>query len=175
MSACQFCHSNENVSSFVVEPKVDEVALCNVCQTAIKNNDFSDTNHWRLLSDSIWSESSAIKVLSYSNLQQLRSESWALDLLDQIYLDEDELAWAKQRVERLADQNTAPTFDSNGTQLFEGDSVTLIKDLDVKGAGFTAKRGTMVKGIRLTNNPEHIDARVNGVQIVLVSKYLKKA
>ena len=43
------------------------------------------------------------------------------------------------------------------------------------GAGFTAKRGTLVKGIRLTNNPLHIEGKVNGVQIVLVAAYLKKA
>ena len=50
----------------------------------------------------------------------------------------------------------------------------LIKDLDVKGAGFTAKRGTLVKNIKLTENPEHIEGRVNGIGIVLVSKFMKK-
>jgi protein PhnA len=53
--------------------------------------------------------------------------------------------------------------------------VTLIKDLEVKGAGFTAKRGTAVRDIRLTSNPKHIEGKVNGVQIVLVAAYLKKA
>ncbi|MGL5800184.1 MAG: PhnA domain-containing protein, partial [Plesiomonas sp.] len=57
----------------------------------------------------------------------------------------------------------------------DGDSVTLIKDLVVKGANFTAKRGTMVKNITLTSNPEHIEGRVNGVHIVLVAAFLKKA
>ena len=56
----------------------------------------------------------------------------------------------------------------------EGDSVTLIKDLDVKGGGFTAKRGTLVKNISLTNNPKHIEGKVNGIQIVLVAAFLKK-
>jgi len=50
----------------------------------------------------------------------------------------------------------------------------LIKDLDVKGAGFTAKRGTVVKNITLTDNPLHIEGRVNGVRIVLVADFLKK-
>ena len=76
---------------------------------------------------------------------------------------------------RYEDDDSVPTVDSNGAVLQEGDSVTLIKDLDVKGAGFTAKRGTLVKGIRLTNNPLHIEGKVNGVQIVLVAAYLKKA
>ncbi len=56
-----------------------------------------------------------------------------------------------------------------------GDNVTLIKDLKVKGTSVTLKRGTLVKGIRLTNNPLHIEGKVNGVQIVLVAAYLKKA
>jgi protein PhnA len=59
--------------------------------------------------------------------------------------------------------------------LLEGDNVTIIKDLEVKGAGFTAKRGTMVRGIHLTDNPLHIEGKVNGTQIVLVAAYLKKA
>ena len=67
------------------------------------------------------------------------------------------------------------TKDSNGTILEAGDTVTLIKDLVVKGAGFTAKRGTVVKNISLTDNPKHIEGRVNGTRIVLVSAYLKKA
>ena len=70
---------------------------------------------------------------------------------------------------------TEITKDSNGTQLNDGDAVTLIKDLKVKGTSVTLKRGTLVKGIRLTNNPLHIEGKVNGVQIVLVAAYLKKA
>jgi len=51
----------------------------------------------------------------------------------------------------------------------------LIKDLDVKGAGFTAKRGTAVRNISLTSNPEHIEGRVNGTRIVLLTCFLKKS
>jgi protein PhnA len=47
--------------------------------------------------------------------------------------------------------------------------------LVVKGANFTAKRGTTVKNISLTDNPEHIEGKVNGTRIVLLSKFLKKA
>ncbi|MCL4110837.1 UNVERIFIED_CONTAM: hypothetical protein GTU68_039950 [Idotea baltica] len=67
------------------------------------------------------------------------------------------------------------TLDSNGTRLADGDTVQVIKDLDVKGANFVAKRGTMVKNIRLTSNPEHVDGRVNGTAIVLKTCFLKKA
>jgi protein PhnA len=59
--------------------------------------------------------------------------------------------------------------------LEEGDSVTIIKDLVVKGAGFTAKQGTTVKNIHLVpDNHEQIEGRVNGTKIVLLSKFLKK-
>ncbi|MEZ4804667.1 MAG: zinc ribbon domain-containing protein YjdM [Bacteroidia bacterium] len=65
--------------------------------------------------------------------------------------------------------------DSNGNELNDGDSVTLIKDLKVKGTSTTLKRGTMVKNIRLTNNDNEIDCKVNKMQIVLKTEFLKKA
>lgn len=65
--------------------------------------------------------------------------------------------------------------DSNGTPLNEGDSVTLIKDLKVKGSSFTLKRGTLVKNIRLTSNDEEIEGRVDRSEIVLKTCFLKKA
>ncbi len=68
------------------------------------------------------------------------------------------------------------TKDANGATLEEGDSVTLIKDLKVKGANTTIKRGTMIKNIRLTNNPEEIDCRTKAVKdLVLKSCFVKKA
>ena len=66
-------------------------------------------------------------------------------------------------------------MDSHGAELKSGDSVTLIKDLDVKGAGFTAKRGTLVKDIRLADDPELIEGRVNKTVIYLRTEFLKKA
>ena len=64
--------------------------------------------------------------------------------------------------------------DSNGNILEDGDSVTLIKDLKVKGTATTLKRGTKVKGIRLTNNPDEVDCRIQKTQIVLRTEFLKK-
>jgi protein PhnA len=67
------------------------------------------------------------------------------------------------------------TRDSNGTLLQEGDNVTLIKDLKVKGTNTTLKRGTMVKGIRLTSNEEEIECRVESIKgLVLKTCFLKK-
>jgi protein PhnA len=121
----------------------------------------------------MWSEYPAVQVLSWIVLDSLKSESWALDLKEQLYLDDSLLNWALANQTSMED--TITVKDSNGALLKDGDSVTLIKDLEVKGAGFTAKRGTLVKKISLTDNPEQIEGRVNGTQIVLVTKYLKKA
>ncbi len=66
--------------------------------------------------------------------------------------------------------------DSNGTLLKDGDSVTLIKDLKVKGANTTLKRGTTIKNIRLTFNPEEIECNAEKVKgLVLRTEFLKKA
>ena len=68
------------------------------------------------------------------------------------------------------------TRDSNGTELKDGDSVTLIKDLKVKGTSTTLKRGTLVKGIRLTGNPAEVECNTTQVKgLVLRAEFLKKA
>ena len=68
------------------------------------------------------------------------------------------------------------TRDTNGAVLADGDNVTLIKDLKVKGTSSTLKRGTMVKGIRLTGNPDEVECRVEKIKgLVLRTEFLKKA
>jgi protein PhnA len=64
--------------------------------------------------------------------------------------------------------------DSNGAELLDGDSVTVIKDLKVKGSSMVIKRGTKVKSIRLTDNPEEVDCKIDGSSIVLKTCFLKK-
>lgn len=64
--------------------------------------------------------------------------------------------------------------DSNGALLNDGDSVTLIKDLKVKGSSMVLKRGTVVKKIRLTSDEDEVDCRINGSSIVLRTEFLKK-
>lgn len=125
------------------------------------------------ISDSMWSQVPAVQVMAFRLLNRLSSEGWARDLVDMMYLDDETREWAES--ELSSEESTAPTLDSNGSVLNAGDTVTLIKDLPVKGAGFTAKRGTAVRNISLTGNPEQIEGRVNGVRIVLLTKYLKKA
>ncbi|MDH6303357.1 protein PhnA [Parabacteroides sp. PF5-5] len=64
--------------------------------------------------------------------------------------------------------------DSNGAELMDGDSVTVIKDLKVKGSSMVIKRGTKVKSIRLTDVPEEVDCKIDGSSIVLKTCFLKK-
>lgn len=64
--------------------------------------------------------------------------------------------------------------DSNGTLLNDGDSVKLTKDLKVKGSSITLKQGKVIKKIRLTDNDEEIDCRVDGMSIVLKTSFVKK-
>jgi len=68
------------------------------------------------------------------------------------------------------------TRDAYGTQLMDGDTVVLIKDLKVKGAGQTLKKGSKAKNIRLTDNPEEIEAQAEGIRgLVLRTEFVKKA
>lgn len=80
------------------------------------------------------------------------------------------------RVLGVSEEDTLVIKDSNGTRLSDGDSVTLIKDLPVKGANVTLKRGTMVKNIRLTLNPDEIECNAEKVKgLVLRTEFVKKA
>lgn len=175
-AVCEFCGSNSSLTPAEINPKERTgieglVLLCGECSPL----DPSDSHHWSCLNEAIWSEHTPVKVLAYQMLHKLRDHSWAIDLIEQIYLEDDDLKWAQSGVvKETSDVGIVITRDSNGVELLEGDSVTLVKDLDVKGAGFTAKRGTLVKNIKLTENPKHIEGRVNGIQIVLVANFLKK-
>ena len=179
-STCELCGADSQLAVYEIPPNFDGTAeqaiyACSTCTDQINNPDKVDANHWRCLNDSMWSQVSAVQVMAYRMLKRLSSEGWPQDLLDMLYLEDDVKTWADSKLDNSDSEDTIPTKDSNGTVLNAGDTVTLIKDLAVKGAGFTAKRGTVVKNISLTDNPEHIEGRVNGTRIVLVSAYLKKA
>jgi protein PhnA len=76
----------------------------------------------------------------------------------------------------ISEEEQLVVKDSNGTALSDGDAVTLIKDLPVKGANVTLKRGTMIKNIRLTPNPAEIECNADKVKgLVLRTEFLKKA
>ncbi|MCC6942253.1 MAG: alkylphosphonate utilization protein [Novosphingobium sp.] len=95
---------------------------------------------------------------------------------DYVY-DEESGEWmtaadlqAKQTV-----ANTVEVRDAVGNLLADGDQVTLIKDLDVKGAGQTLKQGTLIKSIRLTGDPQEIDCKYPGIKgLVLRAEFVRK-
>lgn len=172
---CELCGATDDLSVYSLFsslPKDGDIVVCGHCAEPLATEQFTDTAHWRCLSDSMWSPVPAVQVMSWRILSRLRDQAWAQDLLDMLYLDDDMLTWAK---DGWSSEIKAPTKDSNGIVLQAGDSVVVIKDLDVKGTSFTAKRGTLVRGISLTDNPEHIEGRVNGTKIVLLTCYVKKS
>jgi protein PhnA len=179
---CELCGSTEGLEFYQVEPITEISAersfiICRTCKGQWLEGEELDPNHWYCLQSSIWSEVPAVQVASWRMLHRLAGESWAQDLLDQAYLEETILAWAKAGLSAGQEDefdDEVITLDSNGTRLLEGDTVTLIKDLDVKGTSFVAKRGTTVKNIHLTGNPEHIEGKVNKMSIVLKTCFLKK-
>ena len=180
-SKCELCSTADNLNVYNVPPNSDGSAeqsllICKVCNEQIENSETMDVNHWRCLNDSMWTPVPAVQVMAWRILDRLKNESWAQDLLDTLYLEDDLQQWAESSSTEGDDDDTDETTkDSNGATLNAGDTVTLIKDLVVKGANFTAKRGTVVKNISLTDNPKHIEGKVNGTRIVLVSAFLKKA
>ena len=180
-SKCELCGATEGLAVYEVPPRtsgsVDEcVLLCATCREQIEEPEKIDVHHWRCLNDSMWSQVPAVQVMAWRMLKRLSAEGWAQNLLDTLYLDEETQAWAQATGEGKSKEEAVRHLDSNGTLLATGDTVTLIKDLDVKGANFTAKRGTVVRGISLVeDNPEQIEARVNGQRIVILTQFVKKA
>ena len=82
---------------------------------------------------------------------------------------------ASDAAAKLVAPSQVEVRDSAGNLLTDGDSVTLIKDLKVKGAGQTLKRGTVIKSIRLTGDDQEIDCRYEGIKgLVLRAEFVKK-
>ena len=97
---------------------------------------------------------------------------------DEYIYDEISGDWlpASEIAARNAAANTIEVRDASGALLADGDSVVLIKDLKVKGAGQTIKQGTLIKSIRLTDNPEEIDCKFDAIKgLVLRTEFVKKA
>lgn len=180
-SKCELCGATEGLGVYEVPPSshgsADQcVLICATCSEQIENPEKVDVHHWRCLNESMWSQVSAVQVLAWRMLKRLSAEGWAQDLIDTLYLDEETQAWAQAASVGESKEEAVKHRDSNGALLATGDTVTLIKDLDVKGANFTAKRGTVVRGISLVaDNPEHIEARINGQRIVILTQFVKKA
>ena len=170
---CELCGSSEDVS--VLELPVSDgsedqsIYVCANCKGQIESGELDET-HFNCLNDAMWSETAAVKVMSYILWNKLGRQ----DMVEMMYLEEDELKLAEQAIS--AEANKVTFRDANGVELKAGDSIVILKDLDVKGAGFTAKRGTTVTRIALPNDmDDHVEGRVNGTKIYLKTEFIKKA
>lgn len=177
---CELCATKNDLKVYEVPPistgGVDgSILACTTCIHQIENAEVTDSNHWRCLNDSMWSEFSPVKVLAWRMLHRLKKDGWSQDLLDMMYLEADELKFAEATGEHLDESEKIIHRDSNGTILKTGDAVVLIKDLKVKGSSMVCKQGTAVRRISLDpENAEYIEGKVDGQNIVIITKYVKK-
>jgi protein PhnA len=177
---CELCKSGNDLRIYEVPLKSDRreedcLLLCPKCIAQLDKKEALDGKHWACLTETMWSEVPAVQVVSWRLLNRLRNESWASESLDMMYLDDENLAWAKATGDHENDSAVELHVDCNGNVLQTGDSVSLIKSLDVKGSTLNAKMGTVVKNIRLVeDNIEQIEGRIEGQTIVILTKYVRK-
>lgn len=177
---CELCKSAEALKIYEVPPASgadadNSILICNTCRGQIEKKAELDSNHWRFLAETMWSEVPGIQVVSWRMLNRLKQESWAMESLEMMYLDDERLAWAKATGDHENDAAVELHRDCNGQVLQEGDAVVLIKSLDVKGSSLNAKMGTVVKNIRLVeNNTGQIEGKIEGQVIVILTQYVRK-
>ena len=161
---CEFCGATEQLVGSTVTDE-DEVLLCPICREEVEVPE----NHWRCLEGAVWSGEPSVQIAVWLKLGEIDA-AWATDARENMYMEPDVLARANS-----AGIEVVVHRDSNGMVLEHGDTVVLIKDLPVKGAGFTAKRGTAVRGISLVpENAGHIEGRVEGQRIVILTEFVKR-
>jgi protein PhnA len=180
-SRCELCASAESLFVYQLPPvsapgSDDAILVCERCLAQLEKRTEPDAAHWQCLKDCMWSDVPAVQVVSWRLLNRLKNESWANELLDMMYLDDDRLAFAKATGDHLESDGEEFHRDCNGALLQTGDTVTLIKSLDVKGSQVNAKIGTVVKSIRLVpDNTAQIEGKIEGQQIVILTKYVRKS
>ena len=177
---CELCASTNALSMYDVQPHSGKaenncIMICLKCHAQIEKKEDIDSEHWKCLTTSMWSEVAAVQVVAWRMLNRLSTESWAADNLDMLYLDEDNLAWAKASGDHANDGAVQLHKDAYGNVLQTGDTILLTQSLNVKGASVNAKVGTLVKNIHLIeDNVEQIEGRIEGQMIVILTKYVKK-
>jgi protein PhnA len=177
---CELCASANNLSMYEVPPQSGQdenncILLCEKCLAQVEKREELDSNHWKCLTESMWSEVPGVQVVAWRMLNRLRNESWAADSLDMLYLDDEKLVWAKAAGDHENDGAVQLHKDAYGHVLHTGDTVLLTQSLNVKGSTVNAKMGTIVRNIRLVeNNTEQIEGKIEGQVIVILTKYVRK-
>jgi protein PhnA len=178
---CELCSAVDATVAYAVPNSpsnllANHILVCGTCNQQMLQIDTADSNHWRCLNDSIWSEEPAVKVVAWRMLHKLKQFDWVQDVLDIAYLDDETLLWAEASGDDINTDDIEKHVDCFGAELKNGDNVVLVKTLDVKGATFSAKVGTVVRKIRLVDgNVEQIEGKVNDAQIVILTKYVRKS
>ncbi|TKC06169.1 PhnA domain-containing protein [Pedobacter frigoris] len=177
---CELCQSAAALKIYEVQPQTSHpedntIVICDKCIAQIEKTEEADLKHLGFLRTSIWSAIPGVQVVTWRLLNRLKGESWAVDSLDAMYLDEETLAWAQAGADEDNDAVEDIHKDCNGAPLQAGDTVVLIKSLDVKGSQLNAKMGTVVKNIRLVhNNTDQIEGKIEGQTIVILTKFVRK-
>lgn len=177
---CELSKSKGNLKVYAVEPAGEKDAnrhiyISEKCVNQIEGKEPLEPVFWNFLKDSMWSEVPAVQVVSWRMLNRLKNEAWAMEALEIMYLDDELLEWAKATGEHEEKTEVNEHKDSNGVVLQNGDSVVLTKSLDVKGSSINAKMGTPVRNIKLVaDNAEQIEGKIEGQQIVILTKFVKK-
>lgn len=178
---CELSGESGNLNLYQVEPNDGNlperaIMISDKALAQIQKTEEPNSQYWQgILLTSMWSEVPGVQVISWRMLNRFRDESWAADALDMMYLDEETTKWAEASNDHINTTEFVVHKDSNGNILQNGDTVTLIKDLDVKGSSLTAKMGTAVRNIRLVkDNPDQIEGRVEGQSIVILTQFVKK-
>jgi len=158
---CEICGSSEGLSRVEVTSE-DDAVFCPICAGLEE----ATGGHWRVLEGAAWSVEPAVQIAVWRKLGEI-GEAWATEAQLGMMMEPD-----------VAGRAAAVSLvhkDANGAVLANGDTVVLIKDLPVKGAGFTAKRGTAVRGISLVqDNAGHIEGRAEGQRIVILTEFVKR-
>jgi protein PhnA len=177
---CELCGATATLSLYEVQPQDTRdadncIMLCDKCRTQVERKEELDSSHWKVLSETMWSEVPGVQVVAWRMLNRLRNESWAADNLDMLYLDDEKLAWAKATGDHENDGSVQLHKDAYGHVLHTGDTVLLTQSLNVKGSSVNAKVGTLIKNIRLVEeNTEQIEGKIEGQVIVILTKYVRK-
>lgn len=177
---CELCGATGKLSVYEVPPQTGgyddkNILICAKCLAQIDKKEELDNKHWSVLTTSMWSEVPGVQVVSWRMLNRLKNEAWAAESLDMMFMDDEQLAWAKTSGDHENDASVDLHKDAFGALLQNGDSVVLTKSLDVKGSTLNAKVGTVIKNIHLVpGNTEQIEGRIEGQMIVVLTKYVRK-
>lgn len=159
---CEFCGADRGLGG-VELPPAGAILLCAQC----RGDRAAPEEHWRCLEGAAWSQEPVVQWAVWRRLGSLEA-AWAAEVRGGMVLLPQVQGWVDL-------PGSVEHRDSNGVLLAAGDTVVLVKDLVVKGANFTAKRGTAVRGIALVaDNGAQIEGRVEGQRIVILTEFVKK-